>query len=130
MSLISFSNKGSFKNTERFLKKKYGVTFKQILQKYGEAGVEALRKYTPVDSGLTADSWSYEIVYGANGEPESLVWNNSNVKKGYFNVALMLQYGHATGTGGYVQGVDYINPALGPIFDKISESLWWEVKNS
>lgn len=130
MSLIKFSSKGSFKNTERFLKKKYGVTYRQILDRYGKAGVEALRSYTPVDSGLTADSWYYEIEYDGSGEPTSIVWKNRNVVDGWFNVALMLQYGHGTGTGGYVQGVDYINPALGPIFDKISESLWWEVKNS
>ena len=130
MSGISFKTKGNWKRTEAFLKKRYHTSFKQILESYGDAGVEALRKYTPVDSGLTAESWYYEITYDENGMPNAIEWKNSNLVDGWFNVAVMLQYGHGTRNGGYVEGLDYINPALVPIFDKISKSLWWEVSQT
>ena len=95
-----------------------------VLRKYGQAGVEALAAATPKDTGETAASWSYEIVQTRNGY--SIFWNNSNVNRGV-NIALILQYGHGTGTGGYVRGIDYINPAIRPVFDEIANAAWKEV---
>ena len=96
----------------------------EMLWRYGEMGVEALRNATPVDSGFTRDSWSYEVV--KTDKEISIVFKNSNVIKDYFNVAIMLQLGHATGNGGYVEGIDYINPALRPVFEKMANDLWRE----
>lgn len=95
-----------------------------ILEKYGERGVEALRNSTPIDSGETAQSWSYEIVEDANGY--IIQFNNSHINKGV-NIAVILQYGHGTRNGGYVQGRDYINPALKPVFDDMVSELAKEV---
>jgi len=97
------------------------------LNKYGRKGVEALSESTPKDTGDTASRWSYEIEFTSEGA--NLYWKNSNINDGV-SIALILQYGHGTGTGGYVQGRDYINPALHPIFDQIAESAWKEVRNS
>ena len=130
MSVISFKHKGNWKRTERFLKKNYGTSFEQILEKYGKRGVEALRQYTPVDTGLTADSWYYTINKDSEGIPYSITWGNTNIEDGWFNVAIMIQYGHATGSKGYFEGIDYLNPALQPIFEDRSQSIWWEVSNS
>jgi len=98
-----------------------------ILKKYGEQGVAALTAATPIDSGLTANSWYYEIV-NANGR-SSLMFNNSNIQNG-IPIAVILQYGHGTGTGGWVQGRDYINPTLQPIFDSLANDVWREVIGS
>lgn len=95
-----------------------------ILNKYGKLGVEALRNATPVDSGLTASSWSYEIVRETGRV--TIEFHNSNINN-HVNIALILQYGHGTGTGGWVEGRDYINPALQPIFDELAEEAWKEV---
>lgn len=122
--MISFKSRGSFANTTKFLKQLHKMNIDEILNQYGEEGVAALRNATPVDSGLTADSWYYEIER-ANGKI-SIRWNNRNVNKGV-NIAVILQYGHGTRNGGYVQGRDYINPALQPIFDKIANNAWKEV---
>lgn len=94
------------------------------LEKYGELGVRALSAATPKDTGKTAESWGYEIVETDGGF--SIIWTNSN-KMQNTSIAVLLQYGHATGTGGYVQGVDYINPALEPIFDQLAKDAWREV---
>lgn len=99
----------------------------KILEKYGQMGVEALRSATPIDSGKTAESWGYEI--SVRKEGATINWTNTNQNKGVY-IAVILQYGHGTGTGGYVQGVDYINPAIRPVFDKIAEEAWMEVVNS
>ena len=99
----------------------------KILEKYGQMGVEALRSATPIDSGKTAESWGYEISVGKEGA--TIYWTNTNQNKGVY-IAVILQYGHGTGTGGYVQGIDYINPAIRPVFDKIAEEAWMEVVNS
>ena len=99
----------------------------KILERYGDMGVSALAAATPVDSGTTASSWSYEIV--TSGEDATIYWTNDNQNKGVY-IAVILQFGHGTGTGGYVQGVDYINPAIRPVFDKIAEEAWMEVVNS
>ena len=87
--------------------------------------MEALRESTPIDSGETANSWDYEIEM--NGDSATITWTNSNIKEGWFNVAIMLQYGHGTGNGGYVHGIDYINPAMRPVFEKIAKDIWMEV---
>lgn len=122
--MISIRQKGSFDKTEKLLRKSFGKNYRSVLEKYGQEGVAALSAATPVDTGLTAASWSYEIIQNEGGL--SVVWNNSNVNKGV-NIALILQYGHGTRNGGYVAGRDYINPALKPIFDKMAEAAWREV---
>lgn len=122
--MIEFSMKGSFDKTFAFLKRNRKLNSRDF-DKFGQAGVEALRQATPKDSGLTADSWYYEIVE-SDGRL-AIQWLNSNVVDGWCNVAIILQYGHGTGTGGYVEGRDYINPALRPIFDKIAKRAWEEV---
>ena len=121
--MIEFRNKGNFDKTFAFLKRNRKIHLSD-LEKYGEQGVEALRKATPKDTGFTADSWYYEIAE-SDGRI-AIQWLNRNVVD-YVNIAVILQYGHATGTGGYVQGTDYINPALRPIFDKIAKGAWEEV---
>lgn len=125
--IISFKHKGDFKKTDRYFKGLRQVTEYSFLDKYGRRGVEALRQATPKDTGLTANSWYYEI--HKNDDRVVLSFFNSNVKEDWCNIAVILQYGHATGTGGWVNGVDYINPALGPIFKQIADEAWEEVKN-
>lgn len=122
--MITIKHRGDFKKTDNFLAKILKRDYLSILQKYGEEGVIALSKATPYDTGLTADSWYYEIEDTNKGL--RLYWKNSNVNKGV-NIAVILQYGHGTGTGGYVEGVDYINPALKPVFQKIADGAWNEV---
>lgn len=122
--MIKISHKGNFNNTEKFLKKISTADFMRNLEKYGEMGVQALASATPMDSGLTASSWSYEIEKSSSSY--TIHWVNNNINDGV-NIAIILQYGHGTGTGGYVQGRDYINPALRPVFDEIAESAWKEV---
>ncbi len=119
--MISFSSHGSFKKTESFLRNAQRVDILSILNEAGREGVTALALATPVDSGLTARSWRYEA--SAKNGKYTVTWLNSDVESG-FPVAIMLQYGYGTGTGGYVQGRDYINPALKPIFDRISNKVW------
>lgn len=126
-SLIRITSKGDFNNTFRFLNKMSKFQINKILEKYGQMGVKALRSATPIDSGRTAESWGYEISVGKEGA--TIHWTNSNQNNGVY-IAVILQYGHGTGTGGYVQGVDYINPAIRPVFDKIAEEAWMEVVNS
>lgn len=125
--IISFKQKGDFKKSDRYFKGLKKITEYSFLDKYGRRGVEALRKNTPKDTGLTADSWYYEVYRNSNRVVLSFF--NSNVKEDWCNIAVILQYGHATGTGGWVKGVDYINPALKPIFKKIADEAWEEVKN-
>lgn len=122
--MIVFKHRGSFNNTEKFLKGATKINYRQILESYGREGVNALASATPVDSGVTANSWDYEVTIGKGSY--SIAWTNSNVRDGV-PIAIILQYGHGTGTGGYVQGRDYINPAIKPIFDKIAKSVWREV---
>lgn len=122
--MISFTSKGDFSRTLKFLNFMDKWKVDKILQKYGQQGVSALAAATPVDSGATANSWNYSIK--STGKSATIYWNNSNINKGV-NIAVILQFGHGTGTGGYVQGRDYINPAMRPIFDKIAEEAWREV---
>lgn len=123
---INFSHRGNFNNLERFLTKAIRIKpiVRMILNKYGRKGVEALAAATPKESGITADSWSYEIEEGSTGS--RIVWKNSHIHEGYV-IALLLQYGHGTGTGGYVQGTDYINPAVEGIFQQMADEAWREV---
>lgn len=114
--MITITQKGSFKNTERWLAKLKDARRLAVLNKYGSLGQNALSNATPADSGLAANSWSYSIEQRPGYY--SIRWHNSDVENG-FPVAVMIQYGHGTGTGGYVQGRDYINPAIRPIFDQI-----------
>lgn len=125
---IGMQQKGDFNKTFKFLKAMKEKKFLQNLDKYGQMGVDALAAATPKRSGKTASSWSYDI--NDDGETLTLTWNNSNVVKDYFNVAIMIQYGHGTGTGGWVSGIDYINPALKPVFEEIMGKMWEEVKAS
>lgn len=122
--MIRFKHKGNFRNTEQFFSKAGKITPRQILERYGQAGVTALASATPVDSGATAAAWGYEIVRNSDGY--SIFWTNSNINEG-INIAVILQYGHGTGTGGYVEGIDYINPALRPIFEQLADEAWREV---
>jgi len=119
--MISFTSKGSWSKTESSLKAMQKLNISAILEHYGDMGVVALRAATPIDSGLTAQSWSYATQY--KGRSYSISWFNSDTENG-FPVAIMLQFGYGTGTGGYVQGQDYINPAIKPVFDKISNDVW------
>ena len=122
--MISFRQKGDFSNLSSYFERVKEKVKLGYLDKYGRAGVAALASATPVDSGQTANSWYYEIER-QNGSV-SIVFNNSNVNKGV-PIAIILQYGHGTGTGGWVQGRDYINPAIQPIFDEIANNAWKEV---
>lgn len=122
--MISFRQKGDFSNLSRFLERAKETVKIGDLDKYGRAGVAALSSATPVDTGKTAASWTYEIVR-QNGSV-SIEFHNSNIQKG-IPIAIILQNGHATGTGGWVEGRDYINPAIQPIFDKIAKEAWEEV---
>lgn len=124
--MISFRQKGNFNNTEKTLRKIQSRKYLQVLNQCGQEGVQALSAATPKDTGFTAASWSYKIEQKSDGV--TIVWENSHVEKGYANIALLLQYGHGTRTGGYVRGRDYINPAIKPIFDKIAEKAWKEVR--
>lgn len=123
--MINIRQKGDFKNLSSFLEKAKEKLNLGLLDKYGREGVAALQAATPKDTGKTSESWYYKIER-KNGSV-SLTFHNSNQNKGV-PIAIILQYGHATGNGGYVEGVDYINPALRPIFDKIAEEAWKEVK--
>ena len=128
MSVISFRQKGDFKKFEKYLKDVREATkVKNVLDKYGRAGVQALSSATPVETGLAASSWYYETQI--SNTSATITFLNSDVENG-FPVAIMLQYGHGTGTGGWVEGRDYINPAIQPIFDQIANYAWKEVTRS
>lgn len=118
---VNFEVSGSFTKTERFLNRMKRREYLNVLDEFGRDGVQALRNATPVDSGATAEAWDYEIKRTRNYT--EIVWTNSNINDGV-PIAVILQYGHGTGTGGYVQGRDYINPAIRPVFDKIAEKAW------
>lgn len=121
--MIVVKHKGDFSKTLNFLKRNKKFNIKD-LDKFGVEGVLALTQATPVDTGATASSWDYRIV--EQDGRISLEFLNHNIVNG-IPIAIILQYGHATGTGGWVEGIDYINPALRPIFDKIAKDAWEEV---
>lgn len=122
--MISFRQKGDFSKTIRFLEKAKQPINISNLDKFGREGVAALSSMTPVDSGKTANSWYYEI--SNNKSSITIAFKNSNIQNG-IPVAILIQYGHATRNGGYVRGIDFINPAIKPIFDKIADAAWREV---
>ena len=124
---ISFSSSGSFKNTERFLQAMKRQDMYTKLDSLAKKGVEALRQATPVDEGVTAAAWGYEVQKYRGGA--RIVWTNTNVVNGA-PIAILLQYGHGTGTGGWVAGRDYINPAIRPIFDEIADTVWKAVTSA
>lgn len=115
---------GDHEATNRFLKKLKEFQIRRVLEKYGQKGVSALASATPVRTGTTSRSWMYKIE--SNGDSHTIYWTNTNENRGV-NIALILQYGHGTGRGGYVSGRDYINPAIQPIFDAIVEEAWKEL---
>lgn len=122
--MITFKHKGDFSKTIKYLKDVKQPIKIEILERFAKEGVKALSSATPIESGLTADSWDYQITSNKNGA--SIKFNNSNINKNV-PIAIILQYGHGTGTGGWVEGRDYINPAIQPVFDKIVEEAWKEV---
>ena len=122
--MISFIQKGDFSNLTNFLERAKEVIHLGDLNKYGRAGVEALAAATPKDTGKTANSWYYKIE-NKDGSA-SISFHNSNIQNDV-PIAIILQYGHGTGTGGWVEGRDYINPSIQPIFDEIADSAWKEI---
>lgn len=124
---VSFTSSGSWKKTEQFLRKNSRGEFFQGLDGLAQSGVNALAKATPVESGLAAQSWTYEIK--KSRAELTITWSNTDVETG-FPVAIMLQYGYSTGTGGYVAGQDYINPAMRPVFDNIRDQIWKAVTSA
>ncbi len=124
---VSFTTSGSSKQIENWLRKNSRGEFFEGLDGLAQAGVDALARATPIESGLASTSWSYKIE--KTKASLTITWLNHDVESG-FPVAIMLQYGYSTGTGGYVQGVDYINPTLRPIFDKIRDKVWKAVTSA
>lgn len=122
---ISITSKGNWKKTTDWMMNAKEQKFMKQLYKYGEKGVEALAQATPIDSGKTAMSWNYEIHWSKG--TFTINWTNSNMARERIPIAILIQYGHATRNGGFVKGVDYINPALTPIFEKLANDAWEEV---
>ena len=123
--IIVFKQKSNFKKTRKFLKRCSNLQLDDLLDQYGKEGVEALARATPKDTGKTAASWNY-AVHKSDGRI-TITWSNSNIVDGV-PIAVILQYGHGTRNGGYVEGVDYINPAMRPIFERIAQRAWGEVR--
>lgn len=122
--MISFRHKGDFSRTRRFLERSKNIPLEALLAKYGQEGVAALASATPTETGQTAGSWYYEIEHS---DGSSVIrFNNSHINKGV-PIAIIIQYGHGTGTGGWVEGRDYINPAVQPVFDRLVNEAWREV---
>lgn len=128
---INFEHKGNFNKIERFLVKSLHISplVRLILDKYGRRGIEALKEATPKDSGKTSESWKYDIIKDERGNYQ-IVWSNTNIVDGWANIAILLQYGHATRNGGFVKGVDYINPAIEKVFQGMANEAWEEVKRN
>jgi hypothetical protein len=125
--IAGFSTSGSTNKTQAFLQKLLNLNIGSILEAAGKEGVAALQRATPTESGLAAQSWNFEVAQNRGGF--TITWTNSDVENG-FPVAIMLQYGYATGTGGYVHGRDYINPAMKPVFDSIQDKVWKAVTSA
>lgn len=122
--MIIIKHHGNFDKTEKFLRKASRLNLIDILIRYGREGVSALSSATPIDTGNTANSWDYNIKINKN--KYQINWTNSNVVDGV-PIAIILQYGHGTKNGAYVEGIDYINPAIQPIFKKMADDIWKEV---
>lgn len=127
MPSMTYTYSGDLKGTRGFLNRLKQDRFVDRLDKYGQMGVKALRDATPRDTGKTADSWGYVIEQ--NKDSVTITWTNSNENRS-IPIALLIQYGHATRNGGWISGIDYINPALKPIFEQIATSAWKEVSES
>ena len=125
--MVSVSSFGSFDKTESFLHYLESGKMFDGLDKFGRQGVDALSSASPVDTGLLSESWGYQI--GSDGDTVSISWYNTDIEGG-LNIAIIVQYGHGTGTGGWVEGRDYINPAIQPIFDRILDDVWRQVTNA
>lgn len=126
--MLKITTSGSFKNTQRFLQKMSKGDIFRVLDSAGAAGVTALQSATPSETGLTAHMWDYEVE-NKNGS-WSIYWTNSNRDSAGVPIIILLQYGHGTGTGGYVQGRDIINPAIRPIMDKLANDVWKAVTSA
>lgn len=126
---IRFEQKGDFESTLKFLRKAVGRDWIKILSQYGEAGCQALSANTPVDTGRASSSWYYTVTENRSEGTVALNFCNKDIENG-INIAILIQYDHATGTGGFVVGRDYINPALQPIFDDLANKAWKEVTSS
>lgn len=124
--MITITSKGDFAKTFSFLNASKKINLNSILDKYGKEGVSLLSTNTPIDSGKTSTSWTYKIE-NSKGKT-SINWYNTNVINGV-NIAIILQYGHGTQNGGYISGRDYINPALLPLFNRMTNEIWKEVTN-
>jgi len=125
--MFTIRTRGSTKNLDRFLKKMQQNEIFRVLDRYGAMGVAALASATPVESGVTANSWQYKVEH-KRGQ-HSITWYNTNVNDG-IPIVILIQYGHGTGTGGFVQGRDFINPVIKPLFDKIANDVWEQVRNA
>jgi hypothetical protein len=125
MAVLSFKHRGNFENVEKFFKGYNTQKLVGILETYGEEGVRALAAATPVDTGLTAGSWSYRTSISKGSF--FIIWENSSLSSAGTSVAILLQYGFGTKGGGYIQGQDFINPAIRPVMDRIAEAVWREV---
>ena len=122
--MISFIQKGNFDKTSKFLNKISKINIRNLLDKYGQLGVNALSSATPISSGETAKSWDYYLTI--NDKSSTITWTNSHIVDG-LPIAILIQYGHGTRNGGYVEGVDFINPALKHLFDNLAEEAWKEI---
>jgi hypothetical protein len=122
--MVSFKHRGNFNNAERFLRRNKRLDLQKILNYYGLKGVEALKEATPQDTGATSEAWGFTT--SSSRKASIISWTNSNVQDGV-PIVILLHYGHATATGGYVQGREYINSAIRPIFDQIADAAWREV---
>lgn len=123
--MLSFEHKGSFSKTTSFFKRMSQREQYNLLAEYGKYGVEALAAATPKDTGKTSESWDYKV--SINSRSASITWTNSNVTSEGTPIAILIQYGHGTRSGAYIQGIDYINPVMQPIFEEISRRVWKEV---
>lgn len=123
--MITFTHSGNFRNTENFFQRAiHNISYRRILNEYGKRGVTALAAHTPIDSGITSDSWGYEIKVTRNSL--SITWTNSSANEG-IPIAILVQYGHGTRSGTHIKGRDFINPAIKPIFENIVKEIWAEV---
>lgn len=128
MSIVQITSRGNFSRTEAFLAYLGRGDMFRALQQYAERGVAALQAHTPTDTGLTAALWDYEIEH--HGLTWTIWWINRHTDKDGVPIVILLQFGHGTGTGGYVQGRNFINPAIRPIFDEIENAVWREVTSA
>lgn len=126
---ITISNRGDFSKTIKFLRKMeiFDKLLLRKIEKYGQMGVDLLSEATPKKTGKTAASWSYEV--RTSGPSVSIIWSNSNVNRG-IPIVVLIQYGHGLPNGGYVEGIDFINPAMRPLFEKMAKDIWLEVNTS